>query len=55
MPGSTIEGLAQQFPAILAALIDEAFTGDGAEAEDEAEDEAMALVDLSAAVFDDDE
>jgi phthiocerol/phenolphthiocerol synthesis type-I polyketide synthase E len=55
VPGGTIDGLAQQFPARLAALIDEAFTGDGAGAEDEAEDEAMALVDLSAAVFDDDE
>jgi phthiocerol/phenolphthiocerol synthesis type-I polyketide synthase E len=51
--GDTIDVLAQQLPATLAALIDEAFSGDGAEAE--AEDEAMALVDLSAAVFDDDE
>ncbi|MEX1174879.1 MAG: beta-ketoacyl synthase N-terminal-like domain-containing protein [Mycobacterium sp.] len=51
--GDTIDVLAQQLPVTLAALIDEAFSGDGAEAE--AEDEAMALVDLSAAVFDDDE
>jgi phthiocerol/phenolphthiocerol synthesis type-I polyketide synthase E len=51
--GDTIDLLAQQLPATVAALIDEAFSGDGAEAEDE--DEAMTLVDLSAAVFDDDE
>jgi len=53
--GDTIDVLAQQLPATLAALIGEAFSGHGAEAEAEAEDEAMALVDLSAAVFDDDE
>ena len=51
--GDTINALAQQLPATMAALIGEAFSGDGAEAEDE--DEAMTLVDLSAAVFDDDE
>lgn len=53
--GGTIEALAQQFPGTLAALIDEAFAGDGDNADSEAEDEAMALVDLSATVFDDDE
>lgn len=51
--GGTVEALAQQFPATLIGLIDEAITGD--EDEDDSEDEALALVDLSAAVFDDDE
>ncbi|BBY95272.1 phthiocerol synthesis polyketide synthase type I PpsE [Mycobacterium gallinarum] len=51
----TAEALAEQFGATLIALIEEAVTGvqdgDGGEAEDE----ALALVDLSAAVLDDDE
>ena len=55
LSGNTIDALAQQFPATLATLIDEAFSGADAGAGSEAEDEAMALVDLSAAVFDDDE
>ena len=55
LSGNTIDALAQQFPATLATLIDEAFSGAEAGAGSEAEDEAMALVDLSAAVFDDDE
>jgi phthiocerol/phenolphthiocerol synthesis type-I polyketide synthase E len=53
--GSTVEALAQQFPATLIGLIDEAVSGDELDDEDDAEDEALALVDLSAAVFDDDE
>jgi phthiocerol/phenolphthiocerol synthesis type-I polyketide synthase E len=49
------EALAEQFPAILIGLIDEAVAGEEDGALDEAEDEALALVDLSAAVLDDDE
>ena len=50
-----LETLAEQLPAVLISLIDEAISG-GVDSDDsEADDEAMALVDLSAAVFDDDE
>ncbi len=55
VPASTVEALAREFPATLVTLIDEAFSGAGDSADSDAEDEAMALVDLSAAVFDDDE
>jgi len=53
--GSTIEALAEQFPATLIALIGEAVEGDQDSDGEDAEDESLALVDLSAAVFDDDE
>lgn len=52
---STIEALAEQFPAALIGLIGEAVEGDQDNDGSDAEDEALALVDLSAAVFDDDE
>jgi len=52
---STIEALAEQFPATLIGLIGEAVEGDQDNDGSDAEDEALALVDLSAAVFDDDE
>ena len=51
----TVEALADQFPATLIALIDEATAGDEDSDGGEAEDEALALVDLSAAALDDDE
>ncbi len=51
----TVEALAEQFPATLIALIDEAVAGDEDSDGNQAEDEALALVDLSAAVLDDDE
>ena len=51
----TVEALADQFPATLIALIDEAVAGDEDSAGSDAEDEALALVDLSAAILDDDE
>jgi phthiocerol/phenolphthiocerol synthesis type-I polyketide synthase E len=51
----TVEALAEQFPATLIALIDEAVAGDEDSNGSEAEDEALALVDLSAAILDDDE
>ena len=51
----TAEALAEQFPAILIELIDDAVAGGEDNADSEAEDEALALVDLSAAVLDDDE
>ena len=51
----TVEALAEQFPATLIALINEAVAGDEDSNGSEAEDEALALVDLSAAVLDDDE
>lgn len=55
IPADRIQALAEQLPGILVALIDEAMSG-GVDTDDsEADDEAMALVDLSAAVFDDDE
>ena len=55
VPGATVEALAEQFPATLIAMIGEAVAGDGATDGSEAEDEALGLVELSAAVFDDDE
>jgi phthiocerol/phenolphthiocerol synthesis type-I polyketide synthase E len=51
----TVEALAEQFPATLITLIDEAVAGDEDSAGSVAEDEALALVDLSAAILDDDE
>jgi phthiocerol/phenolphthiocerol synthesis type-I polyketide synthase E len=51
---NTLEALAEQLPATLIQLIGEAVEGDQDSGED-TEDEALALVDLSAAVFDDDE
>jgi phthiocerol/phenolphthiocerol synthesis type-I polyketide synthase E len=55
VPGSTVETLAKQFPAALIALIDDAVAGDADASGEDDEDEALALVDLSAAVFDDDD
>ena len=50
-----LQTLAERLPEVLVSLIDEALSG-GVDSDDsEADDEAMALVDLSAAVFDDDE
>lgn len=55
VPADSVMTLAEQLPGILISLIDEAVSG-GVDTDDsEADDEAMALVDLSAAVFDDDE
>ncbi|HCA53082.1 MAG TPA: polyketide synthase, partial [Mycobacterium sp.] len=51
----TAEAFAEQFPAILLELIGEAVAGEEDGSDGEAEDEALALVDLSAAVLDDDE
>ena len=51
---AAVEALAGQFPAALHALIGDALE-EGDSEDSEAEDEALALVDLSAAVFDDDE
>ena len=51
----TVEALAERFLATLIALIDEAVAGDEDSDGSDAEDEALALVDLSAAVLDDDE
>lgn len=53
VPAETVAALAEHLPATLMTLIDEAVAGDGDS--DEYEDEALALVDLSAAVSDDDE
>jgi hypothetical protein len=50
-----VEALAQQFPATLIGLIDDAVAGDADTDGEDDEDEALALVDLSAAVFDDDD
>jgi phthiocerol/phenolphthiocerol synthesis type-I polyketide synthase E len=55
VPADTVEALAQRFPATLMQLLGDALTGDGDSDDSDAEDEALALVDLSAAVFDDDE
>jgi hypothetical protein len=55
VPRDAAEALAEQFPAALIALVDEAVAGDGDGGDGEAEDEALALVDLSAAILDDDE
>ena len=55
VPADKIESLAEELPGMLIALIDEAVSGGVEDDESEADDEAMALVDLSAAVFDDDE
>ena len=53
VPATIVDELAAQFPLTLIELLDSALVGDGDA--DETEDEALALVDLSAAVFDDDE
>jgi phthiocerol/phenolphthiocerol synthesis type-I polyketide synthase E len=53
--GSTVEALAERFPAAVMQLLGEALEGDPDSDDDEAEDEALTLVELSAAVFDDDE
>jgi phthiocerol/phenolphthiocerol synthesis type-I polyketide synthase E len=55
VPSGTAEALAERFGATLIALIEEAGVGDEGGDGAEAEDEALALVDLSAAVLDDDE
>lgn len=55
MSAATVEEIAARFPATLIQLFDSALAGDGDTEDGEAEDEALALVDLSAAVFDDDE
>ena len=52
---ATVSELAARFPSALIELLDSALTGDGDTDDSDAEDEALALVDLSAAVFDDDE
>lgn len=53
--GALVESLAEQFPIALEALADEALAGGGDDGDIEDEDESLALVDLSAAVFDDDD
>ena len=53
VPAAIVDELAAQFPLTLIELLDSALFGDGGV--DDTEDEALALVDLSAAVFDDDE
>ncbi|MBX7434868.1 acyltransferase domain-containing protein [Mycobacterium sp. Y57] len=55
VPAGTVEALAERFPATVMQLLGDALMGDEDGADSEAEDEALALVDLSAAVFDDDE
>lgn len=55
VPAGTLEALAAQFPATVMQLIGDALAGDADGSADEDEDEALSLVDLSAAVFDDDE
>ena len=52
---ATVSELAARFGTTLIELLDNALAGDGDADDSEAEDEALALVDLSAAVFDDDE
>ena len=52
---ATVGELAALLPATLIELLDSALIGDGDSDDSDAEDEALALVDLSAAVFDDDE
>ena len=51
----TVDAFAEQFPAILMELIGEAVAGDEGGGDEADDDEALALVDLSAAVLDDDE
>jgi phthiocerol/phenolphthiocerol synthesis type-I polyketide synthase E len=53
VPGATIEALAERFPTMLICLVEEAVTARVGE-DDGDDDEALALVDLSAAVLDDD-
>ena len=55
VPAITVDELAARFPLTLIELLDNALTGDGDTDDSEAEDEALALIDLSAGVFDDDE
>ncbi len=53
VPGATIEALAERFPAMLIGLVDEAVTGHGGQHATDADDAALALLDLSAAVLED--
>ena len=53
VPGATIEALAERFPAMLIGLVDEAVTGQDGQNASDADDAALVLVDLSAAVLDD--
>jgi phthiocerol/phenolphthiocerol synthesis type-I polyketide synthase E len=53
VPAETVADLAEHFPATLMTLIDEAIAGGGNSDDSDDEDEALALIDLSAAVFDD--
>jgi phthiocerol/phenolphthiocerol synthesis type-I polyketide synthase E len=55
VPAATVDQLAARFPLTLIELLDNALAGDGDADDSEAEDEALALIDLSAGVFDDDE
>ncbi len=55
VPAVTVDELAARFPLTLIELLDNALAGDGETDDSEAEDEALALIDLSAGVFDDDE
>jgi hypothetical protein len=55
VPAGTADALAEQFPATLMQVIGEALLGDAGADDDEAEDDDFTMIDLSAAVLDDDE
>jgi len=55
VPSGTVDALAQQFPATLIQVIGEALSGDVESDDGDAEDDDFTMIDLSAAVVDDDE
>ena len=55
VPAGTADALAEQFPATLMQVIGEALLGDAGADDDDAEGDDFTMIDLSAAVLDDDE
>jgi phthiocerol/phenolphthiocerol synthesis type-I polyketide synthase E len=55
VPAGTADALAEQFPATLMQVIGEALLGDAGADDADAEDDDFTMIDLSAAVLDDDE
>ena len=55
VPAGTVDALAEQFPVTLLQVIGEALLGDAGADDGDAEDDDFTMIDLSAAVLDDDE
>ena len=55
VPAGTVDALAEQFPATLMQVIGQALLGDAGADDGDAEDDDFTMIDLSAAVLDDDD